>query len=207
MPTSATQSATQSSRQKLTRADLWGLEQYASERDGFRARVLAHKVPRRIALDAHATLLFEDFLTMKYQVQEMLRTERIFEPSEIQGEIDAYNPLIPDGDNWKATLLIEYADVEERKVALAQLRGVEDRVWAQVPGGERVFAIANEDMPRSNDDKTAAVHFLRFQLPAAAIAAIREGAGIRMGIDHPAMNCAVDLDAASVRSLAADLAA
>ena len=192
---------------KLTRADLWGLEQYASERDAFRTQVLAHKAPRRVALGPHATLLFEDYLTMKYQVQEMLRTERIFEPSEIQGEIDAYNPLIPDGDNWKATLLIEYADVEERKVALARLRGVEDRVWVEVGGGERVFAIANEDMPRSNDDKTAAVHFLRFQLPAGALAAIRAGSGIRMGVDHPGMACAVDLGDASVTSLAGDLAA
>lgn len=190
---------------KLSRADLWGLEQYASERDAFRAKVLAHKAPRRVALGPHATLLFEDYLTMKYQVQEMLRTERIFEPSEIQGEIDAYNPLIPDGDNWKATLLIEYADVEERRAMLAQLRGVEDRVWVAVPGSERVFAIANEDMPRSNDDKTAAVHFLRFQLPNQVIATIKQGAAIRMGIDHPMMEIAVTLSAESAAALAADL--
>ena len=164
---------------KLTRADLWGLEQYASERDKFRRQVLTHKQPRRIALGPHATLLCEDFLTMKYQVQEMLRTERIFEPAEIQGELDTYNALIPDGDNWKATLLIEYADEAERKRMLTALRGTEHQVWMEVPDAQRVYAIANEDMERSNDDKTAAVHFMRFQLPADVITAIKRGGAIR----------------------------
>ncbi len=190
---------------KLNRADLWGLEQYAAERDEFRRQVLAHKQSRRIALGPHATLLCEDTLTMKYQVQEMLRTERIFEPAEIQGELDTYNALIPDGENWKATLLIEYADEAERKRMLTALRGAEHQVWMEVPDAPRVYAIANEDMERSNDDKTAAVHFMRFQLPADVISAIKRGAAIRMGIAHPVFDYATTLSDASRVSLAADL--
>ena len=193
------------SMKKLSRDDLWGLEQYARERDAFRRTVLAHKQHRRIALGPHATLLCEDFLTMKYQVQEMLRTERIFEPAEIQGELDTYNPLIPDGDNWKATLLIEFAEEGERKRMLTALRGAEHQVWMEVPGAARVYAIANEDMERSNADKTAAVHFMRFQLPAPVISAIKQGATIQMGIDHPVLDYTTTLNDASRNALAADL--
>lgn len=169
---------------KLARDSLWSLERYAEARPAFRAEVMAHKRHRRVSLGPHATLLFEDFLTMKYQVQEMLRAERIFEPQEIQAELDAYNPLIPDGANWKATFMIEYEDVEERRLALARMAGVEHRVWVQAEGCERVMAVANEDMARSNDEKTAAVHFLRFDLGSKTIAALRQRAGLAMGIDH-----------------------
>jgi hypothetical protein len=164
---------------------LWSLEEYAQRRPEFRAEVIAHKKPRRVILGPHATLIFEDFLTMKYQVQEMLRVERIFEAAGIEEELAAYNPLIPDGSNWKATLQIEYPDVAERQSALARMPGVEHKVWAEVDGHDRVYAIANEDLDRSTEDKTAAVHFLRFELPAAAIDALRQGAGLRFGIDHP----------------------
>lgn len=172
---------------KLSRSTLWSLERYAVERPAFRARVMAHKRSRQVALGAHATLFFEDCLTMRYQVQEMLRAERIFEADEIQGELDAYNPLIPDGRNWKATLMFEYADVDERHRALAQMVGIEHRVWVRVAGFEPVFGVANEDMDRSNEEKTAAVHFLSFDLPPAAIAALRAEAALTMGIDHPAL--------------------
>lgn len=172
---------------KLSRNALWSLERYAVERPAFRARVMAHKRSRQVALGAHATLFFEDCLTMRYQVQEMLRAERIFEADEIQGELDAYNPLIPDGRNWKATLMFEYADVDERHRALARMVGIEHRVWVRVAGFEPVFGVANEDMERSNEEKTAAVHFLSFELSPAAIAALRAEATLTMGIDHPAL--------------------
>ena len=169
---------------KLVRDSLWSLERYAEARSAFRAEVMAHKRRRRVSLGPHATLLFEDFLTMKYQVQEMLRAERIFEPQEIQAELDAYNPLIPDGANWKATFMIEYEEVEERRLALARMSGVEHRVWVQAEGCERVMAVANEDMARSTEEKTAAVHFLRFDLGSETIAALRQRAALAMGIDH-----------------------
>ena len=191
--------------EKLDRAKLWGLEAYAAERPSFRQQVMAHKRHRRVRLNAHATLHFEDFLTMKYQVQEMLRVERIFEPAEIEAEIEAYNPLIPDGSNWKATFMIEYPDVEQRRQALAQLKDVEQRVWAQVGDGDRIFAIANEDLDRSNEDKTAAVHFLRFELSAAQVDALRQDARLRFGISHPAMTCAAEVDDAIRDSLLNDL--
>ena len=191
--------------EKLNRAKLWGLEEYAAERPAFRGRVITHKRHRRVRLNAHAALYFEDFLTMKYQVQEMLRVERIFEPAEIEAEIEAYNPLIPDGSNWKATFMIEYPDVEQRRRALAQLKDVEQQVWAQVGDGGRIFAIANEDLDRSNEDKTAAVHFLRFELSADQIGALRHGMNLRFGIDHPAMTCAVEPDGAVRDSLLSDL--
>ncbi len=190
--------------EKLSHSALLSLERYAVERSAFRARVMAHKRPRRVALGAHATLLFEDFLTMQYQVQEMLRTERIFEANEIQAELDAYNPLIPDGHNWKATLLIEYQDVDERHQALARMAGIEHRVWVRVGGFEPVFALANEDMERSNEEKTAAVHFLRFELPPPAIAALRAGASLKMGIDHAALPYEVAVGANIREALAKD---
>ena len=190
--------------EKLTRSSLWSLERYAAERPAFRARVMAHKRLRQVALGPHATLFFEDCLTMRYQVQEMLRAERIFEADEIQGELDAYNPLIPDGQNLKATLMFEYADVDERHRALARMVGIEHRVWVRVEGFEPVFGVANEDMERSNEEKTAAVHFLSFELPAAAIAALRAEAALKMGIDHAALPYAVTVADAVRAALAKD---
>ncbi len=194
-----------STGEKLTRADLMSLEAYAEQRNSFRDQVLAHKAPRRISLNPNATLIFEDRLTIQYQIQEMLRVERIFEAGGIEEELAAYNPLIPDGDNWKATMLIEYPDVEERKVALEQLRGVEHCIWASVPGGERVLAIANEDLERSNDTKTAAVHFLRFQFDSNQVQALRNAEQIHLGVEHANMQSDVTLSAASASALLADL--
>ena len=191
---------------KLDRSKIWSLEDYATKRSAFRAEVIAHKKVRRIALGPHATLVFEDFTTMKYQVQEMLRVERIFEAAAISEEIDSYNPLIPDGNNWKATFMIEYEDVTERRAALAQLIGVEHRVWVKVGDNAPLFALANEDLPRSNDEKTAAVHFLRFDLPRQQIAAAKAGAAIAIGIDHPALPYRADPIPEAVRaSLVGDL--
>ena len=148
--------------------------------------MLAHKKPRTVHLGEHLTLLFEDELTIRYQVQEMLRVEKTFEDAGIQDELDAYNPLIPDGTNWKATMLIEYEDVAERRPALASLKGIEDRVWVQVDGHPRVYAIADEDLERENEEKTSSVHFVRFELERDMIAALKSGAAFAMGIDHPA---------------------
>ena len=190
--------------EKLSREVLWSLEEYAVERESFRQRVIAHKQARRIALSAHATLLFEDFLTMKYQVQEMLRVERIFESAAIKEEIATYNPLIPDGSNWKAPLLVEYPDPAMRAIALSQLRGIEHRVWVDVDDCPRHFAIANEDLDRTNTNKTAAVHFLRFQFTADDIEAMRSHQSIRLGIDHEAMFCETVLGDCERRSLLED---
>lgn len=170
---------------KLTRADLWPLERYAAERPAFRSRVIAHKKARSIALGAHISLLFEDRLTVQYQIQEMLRIERIFEPAGIQDELDAYNPLIPDGNNLKATMLIEFPDSAVRAERLARLAGIEQRIFAEVHGLPRIYAHADEDMDRSTDSKTSAVHFLRFEFPVAAIIALRQGAGLSVGIEDP----------------------
>lgn len=192
---------------RLARADLHSLEDYARVRAEFRARVIEHKAHRRIHLGPHLTLLFEDRLTMQYQIQEMLRIERIFEPDGIQAELDAYNPLIPDGANWKATLLIEYADVEERRRALEGLHDVERRIWVRVAGHGPVHAIADEDMDRANESKTSAVHFLRFELERPMIDALKAGASLAAGVDHPAMVAKVDPVPETVReSLLADLA-
>jgi hypothetical protein len=169
----------------LTHEKLYGLEQYARMRTEFRAKVMAHKENRRLPIGAHATLYFEDSLTMQYQVQEMLRLERIFEPEGIQQELDVYNPLIPDGSNWKATFMVEYEDVAERRAALARLIGIERTVWVQVGECEKVYAIANEDLDRETEDKTAAVHFLRFELTPKMVTAIKQGAIVRAGIAHP----------------------
>jgi len=168
---------------KLALADLMSLEQYARERVAFRAQVLRHKGVRQLAIGPNATWCFEDRLTVQYQVQEMLRAERIFEPQGIADELDAYNPLIPDGGNWKVTLLLEF-EPAERPQALAQLKGVEDRCWVQVAAHARVFAIADEDLERENAEKTAAVHFLRFELDPAMIHSLRVGAALGAGIDH-----------------------
>jgi len=190
---------------KLAPHDLMSLEQYARERPAFRARVLAHKGERQLAVGPNATWCFEDRLTVQYQVQEMLRIERIFEPEGIADELGAYNPLIPDGSNWKVTLLLEF-EATERPQALAQLKGVEDRCWVQVAGHERVFAIADEDLERENEEKTSAVHFLRFELVAPMIASLRGGAALGVGIDHAHYHHAVaPLPPAVQRSLVGDL--
>ncbi len=171
--------------QRLTRRDLWTLEEYTVERPRFRARVMEHKRRRMLALGPHATLLFEDRLTVQYQVQEMLRAERIFEPVAIEDELKAYNPLIPDGSNFKATLMLEYEDPEERQAALARLIGIEDRVWVQVAGFPPVYAIADEDAERDTAEKTSSVHFLRFELSDAMRSAFRRSGALSAGIDHP----------------------
>jgi hypothetical protein len=191
--------------QKLSREGLWSLEKYAEIRADFRAEVMAHKAPRRVAIGPHATLYFEDFMTMKYQVQEMLRTERIFEAAGIEEEIDAYNPLIPDGTNLKATFMIEYADAEERRRALARLGGIEDTVWVQAEDGEKVYAIANEDLDRTEGEKASAVHFLRFELGPETIKAFKSGSPITFGIDHEGLPGSVTLTDEQIASLAADL--
>jgi uncharacterized protein DUF3501 len=170
---------------RITRDSLMTLEAYAKARKDFRAKVMAHKKPRAVHLGEHLTLLFEDELTIRYQVQEILRVEKSFEEQAIQDELDAYNPLVPDGANWKATMLIEYTDEEERRTMLGRLIGIEDRVWVQVQGSPRVYAIADEDLERENDDKTSAVHFLRFELELAMIAALKKGATLAAGVDHP----------------------
>ena len=190
---------------KLTVDELFSLERYARERPAFRTRVLAHKRDRQLAVGPHVTWLFEDRMTIQYQVQEMLRAERIFEPEGVEEELESYNPLIPDGSNWKVTLLLEF-DATERPQALARLKGVEDRCWVQVGGHERVFAIADEDLERENEEKTSAVHFLRFELTAPMIAALRGGAELGVGIDHPHYRHAIQpVRPASRTSLLADL--
>ena len=186
--------------------DLYSLEEYSRHRNEFRARVMEHKNHRRLKLGEHLTLCFEDRLTMQYQVQEMLRVERIFEESEIHAELDTYNPLIPDGTNWKATLLIEYPDPAERRMALARLVGVEHRVWVQAGDMPAVTGIADEDLERSTDDKTSSVHFLRFELTPAMVAALKDGATLRAGVDHPACTVRVEAVPEVLReSLIADL--
>ena len=191
---------------RLTAADLMKLEEYAEQRPAFRARVLEHKKHRKLHLGPHLTLLFEDRLTIQYQVQEMLRIERIFERAAIEEELGAYNPLIPDGSNWKATCLIEYEDAAERARQLVLLKGIEDLIWVRVGEGPRIQAIADEDMERENETKTSAVHFLRFELDATSRDAARSGAVIRFGVDHPAYRETVELPEPARRALAADLA-
>ncbi len=192
---------------KLKRSDLMSLEEYAAERPAFRDRVMAHKRPRQLALGPNVTLYFEDRLTMQYQVQEMLRTERIFEADGIQEELDAYNPLIPDGSNFKATMMIEFADEAERREALGRLVGIEHRVWLRVGDTEHVWAVADEDLDRADEEKTSAVHFLRFELEPDALEAAREGAPIAFGVDHERYKASASpVTEATRASLAADLA-
>jgi hypothetical protein len=178
--------------QKLTRDQLMPLEQYAKQRNDFRAKVIAHKKNRQVQIGPHSTLYFEDRLTMHYQIQEMLRAERIFEEAGIEDELNAYNPMIPDGNNWKATFMIEYGDEDERRVALGKLIGVEHKVWVQTTGFAKVWPIADEDLERSTEEKTSSVHFLRFELAPDMIKAIKDGAALSMGIDHPAYSHAVN---------------
>jgi len=168
---------------QITRDSLLTLEGYAKVRSAMRAEIMAHKKNRMVELGDHVTLIFEDEKTMRYQIQEMLRAERTFEEAGIQDELDAYNPLVPDGTNWKATMMIQYSDPDERKDALAKLMGIEDRIWMQVADQPKVFAIADEDLERETEEKTSSVHFLRFEIDPASIAAAKSGAAIRMGID------------------------
>jgi hypothetical protein len=190
---------------QISRASLLTLESYARERGAFRARVIEHKKLRSVPLGEHVTLVFEDELTIRYQVQEMLRIERIFEDRGIQEELDAYNPLIPDGGNWKATMMIEYEDAAERQARLSELGGVEDAVWVQVAGGDKLRAIADEDLEREEGGKTSAVHFLRFELPQRDRRALKAGAGLAMGIDHEKMRVSVEVEEHVRAALAADL--
>ena len=190
---------------QITQSSLLTLEAYAKQRKEFRARVLAHKRNRILHLGAHVTLIFEDELTVRYQIQEMLRIEKTFEEAGIRDELEAYNPLIPDGTNLKATMMIEYEDPAERARALGQLIGIENRVYVQPDGVERSYAVADEDLARDNADKTSAVHFLRFEFSPAAIAAFRDGRSIAVGIDHAHYQVRVDEIAAEVQaSLARD---
>jgi hypothetical protein len=192
---------------KIQRDSLLTLEAYARGRADFRARVIAHKKDRTIHLGAHMTLIFEDELTMRYQVQEMLRAEKIFEDDGIQDEIDAYNPLIPDGRNFKATMMIEYEHEDERRAALSKLKGVEQRTWVRVAGHAAVYAIADEDLERETEEKTSSVHFLRFELTDAMARDLKSGSSLSIGVDHAHYHAALDPVAESVRgSLANDLA-
>jgi len=190
---------------KLKREDLYSLEHYAQIRPQFRAMVIKHKQTRHVAIGLNATLYFEDRLTMHYQVQEMLRAERIFESDSIDEELSTYNPLIPDGSNWKATFMLEYPEQETRQRALVQLKGIEDLVWARVADFEPIWAIADEDMERENESKTSSVHFLRFEFTPSMIVAIKRGAAISIGIDHPQYRHEATIPAPVRDSLAADL--
>jgi DNA primase large subunit len=190
---------------KLSHEDLYTLEEYARIRPEFRAQVMAHKKDRRVAIGEHAALYFEDTLTMQYQVQEMLRIERIFEARGIQDELDVYNPLIPDGQNWKATFMMEYVDVEQRRRELARLIGVDQALWVQVEGFDKVHPVANEDLERTTEDKTASVHFVRFELTPEMAVAAKGGAAIRAGISHPAYSAETVLDENVRNSLVGDL--
>jgi len=189
----------------IKRDSLLSLEAYARQRPQFRARVMEHKKRRSVHVGEHVTLQFEDELLIRYQIQEMLRIERIFEEEGIQGELDAYNPLVPDGGNWKATMFIEYPDVGERRRMLARLKGIEAKTWVQAEGGERVYAIADEDLERENEEKTAAVHFVRFELPRAMRESLRRGARLTIGVDHPAYRATVEVSPEQRASLLEDL--
>jgi len=190
---------------RIERTSLMTLEAYAKARPEFRARVLSHKKNRTLALGPNVTLVFEDEMTVRYQVQEMLRVEKTFEEQGILDELEAYNPLIPDGTNWKATMLIEFPDADERKRRLGELRDVEHHVVARIDGEPPVVAVADEDLERSNAEKTSAVHFLRFELPDAARVALRAGAGLAFGVDHPGYRAEAIVGDDIRRSLLADL--
>ena len=192
---------------KIERGSLLSLEAYARQRNDFRARVIAHKRNRKVELGDHVALAFEDELTIRYQIQEMLRIERVFEEDGIRGELEAYNPLVPDGRNFKATMMIEYPDSAERKHMLARLKGIEDRVWIRVEGAERVYAVADEDLERENEEKTSSVHFLRFELGEPMARALKRGAALAIGVDHPEYRAEIPAVPPKVRdALVADLA-
>jgi hypothetical protein len=189
----------------LAASDLMSLEDYAREREAFRAKVIEHKRLRTVAIGPNMTWVFEDRLTVQYQVQEMLRIERIFEPAGIREELDAYNPLVPDGSNWKATMMIEYPDPRERAEALAELRGIERVCYVETAGCDRVNAVADEDLERANEQKTSAVHWLRFELPAAMRDALLAGAEVSAGVDHPRYRHSTRMSAATLAALGRDL--
>lgn len=189
----------------ISRDSLLTLEAYAKSRKDIKARMLPHRRLRSVQLGEHMTVQFEDEHTVRYQIQEMLRIEKIFEEEGIQAEIDVYGPLVPDGTNWKATLLLEYPDVHERRRELARLIGVEDRMFVEVEGHARIYAIADEDLERENDEKTSSVHFLRFELAQAARDAVRAGASVKLGCDHPSYPSHVTIAADTLASLAGDL--
>lgn len=192
--------------QKLTREDLYNLEEYAEMRDDYRKKIMAHKKDRRLELGENVLMMFEDRLIMQYQVQEMLKAEKIFEAAGIEEELSAYNPLIPDGTNWKATMLIQYPDVEERQHKLTQLIGIENNIWMQVEGFDKVYAIADEDLERDTEEKTSAVHFMRYELDDEMIAAAKTGAAISAGVDHENYQAIVKPIATNIRdSLTSDL--
>lgn len=191
---------------KIQRQSLLTLEDYARNRKEFRSRVMQHKEKRTVRLGDSITLIFEDELTLRYQVQEMLRVERIFEDSGIEEELSVYNPLVPDGRNFKATMMLEYADPEERRAWLSKLIGIEDGVWLEVEGCERVWAIADEDLERETEQKTSAVHFLRFDLAEEMAEALKRGADLRIGVDHPQYQASVDVSADVRDALVMDLA-
>lgn len=190
---------------KLTRQDLMSLEEYADKRAAFRQQVMAHKKARQIALGDHLTLYFEDRLTIQYQIQEMLRIEKIFEKAAIEEELNAYNPLIPDGTNWKATMMIEFTDIEERRQALAQMIDIEQRIYAQIGTQEKIWAIADEDLERATEEKTSAVHFLRFEIPVSQIAMLKNGETLHFGVDHPNYHFNAEIQPFIRDRLAADL--
>lgn len=191
--------------EKLQRSDLYSLEQYAEVRNEFRTKVMQHKKRRSIELGPNVRLLFEDRLIMQYQIQEMLRIERIFEPAGIQEELDAYNPLIPDGSNLKATMMIEFSDIEERKAALEKLLGIEKMTWLKIADFEKIFPIANEDMDRETEEKTSSVHFLRYELTSEMIAVLKSGSELSAGIDHPEYSCTVTVEEDVRKALIKDL--
>jgi len=189
----------------LTRQDLMSLEEYADKRSAFRQQVIEHKKARQITLGDHLTLYFEDRLTIQYQIQEMLRIEKIFEKAAIEEELAAYNPLIPDGTNWKATMMIEFTDVEERRQALAQMIDIEQRIWAQIGNNEQIFAIADEDLERTTEEKTSAVHFLRFEIPVSQIALLKKGETLHFGVDHQNYHFSTEIQPVIRNRLVADL--
>jgi Protein of unknown function (DUF3501) len=190
---------------KITRESLMSLEAYAKARPEFRAKAMAHKRLRTVHIGGHVTLLFEDEMTIRYQIQEILRVEKQFEEQGILDELEAYNPLIPDGRNFKATMMIEYADEAERRVALTKLKGIEDKTWVQVEGSKKVYAIADEDLERENETKTSAVHFVRFELSQEMAAALKYGVTLSMGVDHPNYAASTDIVSATRAALVADL--
>ena len=197
---------TTTTMKNITRESLLTLEAYANVRPEYRTKAIAHKRLRSVHIGDHVTLLFEDEMTVRYQIQEMLRIEKTFEEAGIQDELDAYNPLVPDGRNFKATMLIEYADENERRIALTKLKGIENKTWVQVEGSAKVFAIADEDLPRENETKTSAVHFLRFELSDEMSAALKYGVSLAMGVDHPQYYARVEADNETRAALVADLA-
>ena len=190
----------------IERESLLSLEAYARERASFRAKVIEHKKRRTLHLGEHVTLQFEDELLIRYQIQEMLRLERIFEEDGIRHELETYNPLVPDGGNWKATMFVEFTEVEERRRMLEVLKGIERRVWVQVDGAERIYALADEDLERENEDKTSAVHFLRFEIPPAVRERLRADARLTVGVDHPQYEASCEISGEQRASLARDLA-